>query len=329
MREKVLDKSRSQFIRSLDATNFCNPIYSGAMKFKILKASAIFILLAAGLVPARGQIYHTNNFSFTVGTLIPDGDPNGLANNQVLGGMVDSIYSVTVGLNISGGFNGDLYAYLRLGDASSILLNRTGLGVANPNGYANTGFNVTFTPTATDNIHFYQDLTYTLNGSGQLTDIWQPDGRAIDPGSAPALFDSTSPTALLNLFAGANPNGTWTLFVSDLSNGAQSGLNDWKLQVITVPEPPAWALLVPGAFWLIWRLRQPRCRRNSAGAGRQRRRARVIDSVMSSRFRESPKRSFLQICVSSQSPRVPAVGLQHQRPAGKCIFLSYNHRGGC
>ena len=228
------------------------------MKSKFIKATVFVILLAAGLPSARGQIYQTNNFSFSAGTLVPDGDPNGLANNQTLGGMAGSIYSVTVGLDISGGFNGDLYAYLRLGDTSSILLNRTGLGVANPDGYANTGFNVTFTTTATDNIHFYQDFTYTLNGSGQLTDIWQPDGRAIDPQSAPSLFDSTPPTALLNLFDGANPNGTWTLFVSDVENGAQSELNDWKLQIITVPEPPAWALLVPGAVWLFWRFRLAR-----------------------------------------------------------------------
>ena len=228
------------------------------MKIKIIKAAACFILPTAGLVSAQAQIYNTNNFSFSVATLIPDGNPNGLANNQVLGGMVDSIYSVTVELNISGGFNGDLYAYLSHDGTASILLNRTGLGVANPNGYDNTGFNVTFTSSATDNIHFYHDFTYNLNGTGQLTGTWQPDGRAIDPQSPPLLFDATSPTALLNLFDGTNPNGTWTLFLSDLSNGAQSELTGWKLQIITVPEPPTWALLAPGAFWLFRRWRLPR-----------------------------------------------------------------------
>jgi subtilisin-like proprotein convertase family protein len=225
------------------------------MKSTTIKSAVVFVLLAAGLVPARAQIYHTNNFSFSVATPVPDGDPNGLANNQTLGGMVDSIYSVTVGLDISGGFNGDLYAYLRLDGTSSILLNRPGLGAANPDGYNDSGLNVTFTTAATDNIHFYQDFTYNLNGTGQLTGTWQPDGRAIDPQSPPSLFDSTSPTALLDLFDGANPNGTWTLFLSDLSNGAQSDLVGWNLQIITVPEPPTWALLLPGAFCLCRRLR--------------------------------------------------------------------------
>ena len=233
------------------------------MKLQNLKprshiAACIFLTAVLLGGTARGQIYHTNNFSFSVGTLIPDGDPNGLANNQVLGGMVDSIYSVTVGLNISGGFNGDLYGYLRLGGTSSILLNRPGLGIANTDGYNNTGFNMTFTPTATDNIHFYQAFTYNLNGNGQLTGTWQPDGRAIDPQSPPSLFDSTPPTALLNLFDGASPNGTWTLFMADMASGAQSDLAGWNLQIITVPEPPAWALLVPGACWLCWRLRASR-----------------------------------------------------------------------
>jgi subtilisin-like proprotein convertase family protein len=228
------------------------------MKLKFFKAAVIFIWLAAGLAPARGQIYSTNNFSFSVLTTVPDGNASGLADNRTLGGMGDSIYSLTVGLNISGGFNGDLYAYLRLGGTSSILLNRTGVGGVNADGYTNTGFNVTFTTPATDNIHFYQELTYNLNGTGQLTGNWQPDGRAIDPQSPPSLFDSTTPTALLNLFDGANPNGTWTLFLADVSNGAQSELVGWNLRIVTVPEPPTWALLALGAFWLFRRLRLAR-----------------------------------------------------------------------
>lgn len=230
------------------------------MKLKIFKAAAIFILLAA--VPlcgtAHAQIYHTNNFSFSVGTVVPDGDPSGLANHQTLGGMVDSIYSLTVGLDIASApgdtaFNGDLYSYLRLGGTSSILLNRPGMGAANPDGYDNAGLDVTFTTAATDNIHFYQDLTYSLNGDGQLTGIWQPDGRTIDPGSSPADFDLAASTALLDLFDGANPNGTWTLFLADLSNTSQSELVGWNLQIITVPEPSTWALFALGALWLFRR----------------------------------------------------------------------------
>ena len=225
------------------------------------KTVVLLTLLAAGLLAACGQTSITNDFSFSVMTAVPDGSASGLANNQTLAGMSGTIANVTVGLNLSDGFNGDLYVYLRHGDVFSVLLNRTGVGGTDADGSADTGFNVTFTTSATDNIHFYQKLTYTLNGDGQLTGAWQPDGRAIDPQSSPSIFDSTSPSATLNLFNDRDPNGTWTLFLADLSGGGQSQLVSWNLQITTVPEPPVWALLAPGAFWLWWQLRIGKQRR--------------------------------------------------------------------
>ncbi|HTL72003.1 MAG TPA: proprotein convertase P-domain-containing protein [bacterium] len=38
-------------------------------------------------------------------------------------------------------------------------------------------------------------------------------------------------------FSSQNPNGTWTLFFSDNSAGAQTTLNGWSLDVTAVPEP--------------------------------------------------------------------------------------------
>jgi hypothetical protein len=34
-----------------------------------------------------------------------------------------------------------------------------------------------------------------------------------------------------------NPNGTWTLFVADVSGGSISTINGWSLEIIPVPEP--------------------------------------------------------------------------------------------
>jgi hypothetical protein len=74
-----------------------------------------------------------------------------------------------------------------------------------------------------------------------------PDGRNIDPlYSAPSLFGSTAPSALLGSFNGTDPNGGWTLFLADLSVGAQSQLVSWSLDIITVPEPSVWALGIMG-----------------------------------------------------------------------------------
>ena len=226
------------------------------MKLKIIQTSVMLVLLAAGLQSARAQ-FITNDFSFSVMSTVPDGNASGLANHQFLAGMTGTITNVSVTLNLSyapgdTAFNGDLYAYLAGPNGGfAILLNRTGVTGGNSFGYDDTGFNVAFTTSATHNIHFYQSLTYNLNGNGQLTGTWQPDGRAIDPQSSPSLFDSTIPSALLDSFNGTDPNGTWTLFLADLSNGGKSQLVNWNLQVSTVPEPPSWTLFAMGAAWLV------------------------------------------------------------------------------
>ncbi len=107
-----------------------------------------------------------------------------------------------------------------------------------------------------NDIHFYQDFSHSLNGSGQLTGTWGVDGRAIDPASPPSLFDITARTMTLDSFTGTNPNGIWTLFFADLSVGGTSRLNDWTLNITTTPEPPASALLVTGTLLLVWWMRR-------------------------------------------------------------------------
>ena len=91
--------------------------------------------------------------------------------------------------------------------------------------------------------------------SGALTGIWGADGRNIDPAANPATLGGTSPTATLSQFVGTNPNGEWTLFLEDSSGGYQSTLQDWQLQIQSVPEPTSGRLMVLSAavaavyFW--------------------------------------------------------------------------------
>ncbi|MCX6894794.1 MAG: PEP-CTERM sorting domain-containing protein, partial [Verrucomicrobia bacterium] len=40
-----------------------------------------------------------------------------------------------------------------------------------------------------------------------------------------------------------NVNGTWTLFLADMSGGDVSTLVSWGLNVSVVPEPTTWALI--------------------------------------------------------------------------------------
>jgi hypothetical protein len=48
-------------------------------------------------------------------------------------------------------------------------------------------------------------------------------------------------------FGGANANGTWTLFLADLSGGDISTLVSWGMDISVVPEPITYALLAFGA----------------------------------------------------------------------------------
>jgi PEP-CTERM motif len=102
----------------------------------------------------------------------------------------------------------------------------------------------------TSKFQYYQNFGYpaSLNGSGQLTGTWQPDGVNIDPQSSPSLFSSGAQTALLSSFDGSNPNGTWTLFLADLSAGSQSVEASITVNITTVPEPGTLALAAIGGL---------------------------------------------------------------------------------
>lgn len=200
-----------------------------------------------------------NNYSFTnvVNQTIPDGSPSGLTLAANVGGVSGPISDISLSLNVgsapsSTAYNGDLFAYLAGPNGGfSVLLDRVGVGTGNTFGYGDRGMDVTFSLAPVSNIHFYQQGgTFSLNGAGQLTGTWGADGRNTDPQSAPAAFDSGG-TAGLDSFLGANPNGTWVLFIGDMSGGDTAQLNSWTLNLQTVPEPSVWALMLLGAAALV------------------------------------------------------------------------------
>jgi subtilisin-like proprotein convertase family protein len=190
------------------------------------------VLCQALCVPLHGALYPVN-------APIPDNSPVGLTDSRTVSGLGSSITDLRVTLSISGGYNGDLYGYLRLNNSPLVVLvNRTGVTSTDPDGYANTGFLVTLTadPAAHD-IHFYQDHGPSYNGSGQVTGTWQADGRPDPLGTT---------RSSLSAFNGLDPNGTWTLFFADRSPGAQSTLAGWSLDITAVPEPVNVALAIFG-----------------------------------------------------------------------------------
>jgi hypothetical protein len=151
---------------------------------------------------------------------------------------------VSVRLNLTGGYNGDLYGYLTHDTGFAVLLNRVGLSSSNSFGYADAGFfDLTLNDAAlAGDVHFYGG-----NGGLALSGFFAPDGRAVHPVTTlPTDFETSLRTATLSSFQGLSPDGEWTLFLSDLSLGRESILASWGLDIVTIPEPTVWMLGLAG-----------------------------------------------------------------------------------
>ncbi|HTH49950.1 MAG TPA: hypothetical protein VMB21_20725 [Candidatus Limnocylindria bacterium] len=199
---------------------------------------------------------------------VPDNSAVGVVSDLEVSGLTMPIASVQVHVSISAAgtdpmFNGDLYVVLSHGTDQAILLNRVGRREGSLAGYADSGFEVTFSDSAAADVHDYR---LTLNGShsiplsstdtpAALTGTWQPDGRNVDPQS---VTSTTIRTSSLSGFDSQDANGTWSLYLVDLSPGGQAKLNSWSLDIIAVPEPLETGLIVAGALtlWSVGRKRR-------------------------------------------------------------------------
>jgi subtilisin-like proprotein convertase family protein len=227
-------------------------------------ALLIGILLLALARPALADFVFNFDSGFANGGVIPDNSLTGWSDSRTISipGYTD-ITGLTVSLDLSGGWNGDLYAYLVESSGFVVLLNRVGVTANNSVGYGNGGMTVTFSDAASGNIHSYGGLS-APNGT------YQPDGRNISPLSSPATFSSTSPSTPLSSFDGLNPNGTWTLFIADVSPGFQSTITGWDLDIAAVPEPRSLveggiAALFLGVLIGLYRLKGPKTLRLTGG----------------------------------------------------------------
>ncbi len=220
------------------------------------------ILRCIGLF-ATGVCAHAQLFELgPVNQPIPDGSSSGVISALNVSGLPPELTGIRVRLTlapgIGGGFAGDLFVTLQHGNGLSVLLNRPGSSADRPFGYGDSQtFEVSLRDLASHDIHDYR-LPITGSAvvplSTPLTGEWQPDGRPGDPGVNPW---ASPRTAMLDVFEGTDPNGTWTLFLSDLSVGGAYELKTWSLEITAVPEPE-WAAVVAGLGLLTWAVRRSR-----------------------------------------------------------------------
>lgn len=193
-----------------------------------------FLLGALLVVPAKAATFVSE--TSVVSTVIPDNDDIGVSDTQTIslpgGGTVSE---VSISLELSGGWNGDMYAYLVSDTGFTVLLNRPGRTSSSTDGAGSSGMNITFTAGAATDVH----TGLALSGT-DVTGTFQPDGRETDPA---VTLDTDPRTALFNSFIGIDANGDWTLFVADQAPGGTSTFESWTLNLTVVPEPDTILLL--------------------------------------------------------------------------------------
>jgi len=203
---------------------------------------SLFFLLTFSVAHAAT----TSTPTFTVSTVIPDNDIIGVADSRWVSTSITEITSIEVAIHLTGGWNGDLYAYLSHAGGFSILLNRPGRSQGLPDGSPSSGMSVIFSDATTLDIHT------AIPGSGMVTGLYQPDGRNIDPTNS---LDTTPRSAFLGSFAGLDPNGQWTLYLADTSPGSIANFQSWSLTLTGVPEPSS-CLLIGCSAWFFLRRRR-------------------------------------------------------------------------
>ena len=204
-----------------------------------MKRTLYFLAMLALAGQLSAAIISTNFTSgFLNGGVIPDGNLSGWADTRTLSGYNGlTVENLEVTLNISGGWNGDLYGYLVHDSGFVVLLDRVGK-TANPGetfGFSNSGF---------DGVTLSDNDAYSL--------IQTTGSHASTPALASGYYNTGSGT-LDTAFTGLDVNGSWSLFFADMSAGDISQVTSWTLTINAVPEPTTWAMILFAATFAGWR----------------------------------------------------------------------------
>ena len=157
------------------------------------------------------------DYTFSGGD-IPQSNPVGMVSVGAVSGIAGRVTGMSLDLGVSGGFNGDLYAYLVAPDQTT---SAQLLGTAGGNfDQIGSGYLITLGNTGAGIQGVGQDWGTPVTGTYQpVVDLLGAFGSYLTANGA---------------------NGDWRLFIANQSNGGQSILSGWSLNFITtaaVPEP--------------------------------------------------------------------------------------------
>ena len=208
-----------------------------------IKTSSVLIAGLLSASAACADLFESGDISLAA----PDNSALGCSDALSVSGMEGVIDSISVSLDISAmegdyAYNGDLYLYLSHGDDLAVLLNRVGKTSSNPWGYGDNGMDVTFVNDSyiTGLGGVMEDFDIHTHSVSEALDFYVADGRATDPDS---VLDTDTRSATLDEFAGTDANGEWTLFAADMNQGGLARVNNWSLNIISVPEPAVISLI--------------------------------------------------------------------------------------
>lgn len=223
-----------------------------------MKNLSSFVLTASllGSFATQATIFNSTGTPL----IIPDGNSVGVQNTINVSGLEPNVSSLSVTLNITGGRNGDLFAYLTRDSAIAILLNRVGRGEV-AGGYGGTGFQILLQDGSPD-VHTYQISGFANDGEGRVLGTFGADGRSESPFSVTTSSPRTSNP--FSVFTGGAANGDWTLFIADVNgNSNEAILDSWSLDITAVPEPINVALGIFGGLFAVvqgvryWKRKNP------------------------------------------------------------------------
>ncbi len=201
-----------------------------SMPMHVTRLTLFAALVAAGAASARGATVLRETYVQSVGVTVPDNNLSGAATSiSTSFTSLGTVAKVTVGLQTTGGWNGDMYAYVSHDGTLTTLLNRPGRTETNTAGYGSAGMNLTLDDAAATDVHL---------ASAGLNGTFQPDGRAVDPADS---FASTSRTQQLSSFNGGTATGAWAVFMADVATGGEA---TWVSSTLTLQGDAA---LVGGA----------------------------------------------------------------------------------